>query len=93
MTNKELIDSISQDTALTKKQTELLLRSTMNAISSTLQGGGSVLLQHFGTFELREQKERSVRNPRTGEMMTVPAKQTVNFKMNARLKEALKEVK
>jgi len=38
-----------------------------------------VSIQGFGAFELRELKERKIRNPRTGEEIKVPVRRKVVF--------------
>jgi len=45
-------------------------------------------LPNFGRFEIKESKARKARNPRTGEVVMVPAKKTVKFKAARELKEA-----
>jgi DNA-binding protein HU-beta len=41
--------------------------------------GERVSIQGFGAFELRELKERKIRNPRTGEDIEVPVREKVVF--------------
>jgi len=38
-----------------------------------------VSIQGFGAFELRELKERRIRNPRTGEVIRIPGRCKVVF--------------
>jgi DNA-binding protein HU-beta len=48
-------------------------------IAETVKKGERVSIQGFGAFELRELKERKIRNPRTGEVMEVPVREKVFF--------------
>lgn len=89
MTNKEIIQSVSQKAALSKQATEQLLHATAQIIHNTLSEGGDVKIQHFGSLEVREHQARTVINPRNGKKTEVPAKQVWTFKANARLKEAV----
>lgn len=89
MNNKEIIQSVSQQAALTKQATEQLLQATVQVISETLREGGDVKIQHFGTLGVSERKARTVTNPRNGKKTHVPAKQVWNFKANPRLKDAV----
>jgi len=89
MTNKELIQSVSQKAALSKQATEQLLHQTVQIITSTLREGGDVKIQHFGSLSVRERQARTVVNPRNGKRTQVPAKQVWTFKANDRLKNAV----
>ncbi|HJT23639.1 MAG TPA: HU family DNA-binding protein [bacterium] len=40
-------------------------------------------------FQLKDRKARMARNPRTGEMVNVPAKKVVKFRVLKDLKEAV----
>lgn len=91
MTNKELIQSVSQKAALSKQASEKLLESTVQIIARTLSEGGDVKIQHFGSLEVREHQSRIITNPRNGKQTEIPAKQVWTFKANNRLKEAVNE--
>ena len=43
----------------------------------------------FGTFEVRDRKEKESKNPRTGEKIVVPAKKAPAFKAGKALKDAV----
>ena len=91
MSNKDLIQSVSQKAALTKQATEQLLHQTVRIITDTLKEGGDVKIQHFGTLEVRAHQARTVTNPRNGKKTEVPAKQVWTFKANERMKKAVNE--
>lgn len=93
MTNKDLIQSVSQKAALTKQATEQLLHHTVQIITETLKDGGDVKIQHFGSLSVSAHKARTVTNPRNGKKTEVPAKQVWTFKANDRLKNAVNEAK
>jgi DNA-binding protein HU-beta len=55
-----------------------------------LVAGGKVQLVGFGTFEVRDRKERQGRNPRNpGETIDIPASKAPVFKAGKSLKEAV----
>lgn len=89
MTNKDIIQAVSQKTALSKQATEKLLNATAQIISETLKEGGDVKIQHFGSLEVRKHQARMITNPRNGKQTEVPAKQVWTFKANDRLKNAV----
>lgn len=89
MNNKEIIQAVSQKAALTKQATEQLLHATVQIITNTLQEGGDVKIQHFGTLGVSTRKARTVTNPRNGKKTHVPEKQVWTFKPNASLKNTI----
>ena len=72
MNKAELIDAIATDTNFSKKDTDLFLRAFIENVSKALEGGDSVHLLGFGTFDVSERAARDCRNPKTGEKIHVP---------------------
>ena len=72
---------------LTKKAAGEVVTAVFDLISNALAERDEVRLVGFGTFETRERKERSGRNPKTGDTMTIPASVVPAFKPGAVLKE------
>lgn len=90
MTNKELINRLSDNDSLSKAENARLLEATTDLIVEALLEGKTVQIQNFGSFEVKERKERTIIHPKTGERQTVPAKKQIMFKQNTTLKETLK---
>jgi DNA-binding protein HU-beta len=44
----------------------------LGLIAAELKNGSKVAISGFGTFEARERKERTGRNPHTGEAVNIP---------------------
>jgi DNA-binding protein HU-beta len=86
----ELITSVSEKANLTKKDAEAALNALLSTIEETLQEGGKVQLVGFGTFEVRERKARTGRNPRNpGQVIEIPASKAPVFKAGKSLKETI----
>ena len=90
MTKVELIAAVAANAGLTKKDAEKAVSATLDVITETLQKGDKVSLVGFGTFEVRERKERQGRNPQTREPMTIPASKLPAFSAGKALKDAVK---
>ena len=54
----------------------------LNEIKRALKRGDRVELRGFGVFSTKIQKARLSRNPKTGEKVNTPEKQTIHFKMS-----------
>ena len=65
------------------------LAAVISSITEALTNGDKVQLVGFGTFEIRDRKEKESKNPRTGEKIIVPAKKAPAFKAGKALKDAV----
>ncbi|MBR4701814.1 MAG: HU family DNA-binding protein [Oscillospiraceae bacterium] len=86
MNKTELVAAVAAKTALSKKDAEKALSAVLETVSETLAAGEKVQLVGFGTFETKERNERTAKNPRTGETVTVPASRVPAFKAGQALK-------
>ena len=92
MNKAELVASMAEKSGLTKKDAELALNSFMKSVEEELANSGKVQLVGFGTFDVRERKERTGRNPRNPkETINIPASKAPVFKAGKALKETVNE--
>lgn len=90
MNKAELIAAVAEKTGFTKKDAEAAVNATMASIEETLVKGERVQLIGFGTFEVRERKARTGRNPRKPEeTIQIEASNAPVFKAGKALKEAV----
>ena len=89
MNKKELVETVSKERNLTKKDAEILVDTVFNTITRSVVEGDKVLISGFGTFKVNSRKERKGVSPKTKEMMIIPASKTVSFKPSNRLKDAM----
>lgn len=89
MTKVELINAIAEKAGLTKKDADAALKAVVDTVTETLKKGEKVQLVGFGTFEVRARGERTGRNPRTKETITIPASKAPAFKAGKALKDAV----
>ncbi len=85
MTRKDLIDKVAEEFGIKKKDAEAVVKFLFKEITEALKRGERVSIQGFGVFDLKEQKERKIRNPRTGELIEVPRKKKVYFRATFKL--------
>ena len=79
MTRKDLIDRVAEKFGLKKKEAEAIVKFIFQEIAEAVRKGERVSIQGFGAFELRELKERKIRNPRTGEVIEIPKRKKIVF--------------
>lgn len=74
-----------------KAEGDRALNAVLEAIRDSLADGNKVILTGFGSFDIRDVKERKVKvigGERKGQMTTVPAHKRVGFKAGSELDKA-----
>ena len=66
MTKAELVERVSGQINLTKKQTEVVVNTVFQSITDSLSEGRKVELRGFGSFRVRARNARIGRNPKSG---------------------------
>lgn len=89
LTKTDLIKQIAQETQITKVDVEKVLSSILQNVQGALQKGQNVTLVGFGTFTVGNRKARNGRNPKTGEMIKIPASTVPKFKAGKNLRDAV----
>ena len=79
MTKAELVDKVAATIQLPKHQTETVVTLFWQCIIDALGAGDKVELRGFGSFRLRHRAPRTGRNPKTGALVQIPAKQVPWF--------------
>ena len=72
------------------KEALKMYNSFVDVLTEALAAGEDVHLTGLGTFLVRERAERTGRNPKTGEEITVPASRQISFKGSRTLKDSVK---
>jgi DNA-binding protein HU-beta len=85
----DIINRIAAETGLTRVKAEKAVEAILKEIKDGLQRGEPVTLRRFGSFEVRDKRARSGRNPKTGEEAEISARRIVRFKSGQQLKEAV----
>ena len=89
MNKSQLIKSVADKSELSQKQVSEALALIEETLVESLKAGDKVQLSGFGTFEVRERAERKGRNPKTGDVVSVPACKYLAFVSAKAVKENL----
>ena len=87
MNKTQLIEVVSREAGLKKKDAEAAVAAVLTAIENALAEGEKVQIAGFGTFEVKERGERTGRNPVTGAEIVIPAAKHPAFSAGKALKE------
>jgi len=80
MTKAKLIEAIQGHTESSKKVTGDIVDAVFDQVKKAIVEDGRFSYPGFGTFNVRERRARTGRNPRTGEEIQIAASKTVAFK-------------
>ena len=91
MNKVELSAAIANETGLSKKDSEAVVKAFVDVVTEELKKGGKVQFVGFGTFEVSERAALEGRNPQTGKAMNIKASKAPKFKAGKALKDAVNE--
>ena len=89
MNKSEFIKAMAANSGMTLGDAENALNGLVRTVTDELKAGGSITIAGFGTFAVGERAERTGRNPKTGEAITIAAAKTPKFKAGKGLKDAV----
>ena len=80
MTKADIVEKASEAVDMPKRKGEVVVNTVLRCIVDALARGERVDLRGFGSFRVSSRDERQGRNPRTGELIEVPAKRVPLFR-------------
>lgn len=83
-------DELGPETKASKVTIEQVLKAYTNVTLNTLSEGKDALLFGLGKIKPTKRAERTGRNPRTGDAITIPATVVPKFSANTAVKRAVK---
>ena len=88
MNKADLITAVQHELGAecSKAHAERTVNAFLAAVEKGLQRDGEVQIVGFGTFQVRERKARTGRNPQTKEPMQIAASRTVGFRPGTTLR-------
>jgi len=85
-TRSTLSEAVFKNVGLSRNESANLVDSVFSEILMSLINGDDVKISSFGTFIVRDKKERIGRNPKTGEEVPITARSVVTFRASNVLK-------
>ncbi|MBD5148400.1 MAG: HU family DNA-binding protein [Oscillibacter sp.] len=89
MNKSELINAVAAAAEVSKKDAEAVITATLDTITAALKDGDKVQLVGFGSFEVRQRAARTGRNPKSNEVIEIPASVVPVFKAGKVLKDTV----
>ena len=89
MNKTQLVETIVASTGMKKKDVDAVVTAFVASIEQALADGEKVQISGLGSFEVKQRAERTGRNPKTKEQITIPAAKYPAFSASKALKESV----
>jgi len=89
LNKNDLIAKVAEVGSVSKADAGKIVDTVFTSIQEALAGGEEVRLVGFGTFAVAERAASKGRNPRTGDVIDIPASKQPKFKAGKGLKDAV----
>jgi DNA-binding protein HU-beta len=90
MNKADLVNEVAKVTG-TKKEAQAAVDCVFDTITNTLRNRDQVTVGGFGTFKVNDRKARTGRNPKTGEAITIEARNVPKFTASKALRDGVEE--
>jgi integration host factor subunit alpha len=91
ITRADLSQAVYEQVGLSRNESAALVEAALEEICSALERGEMVKLSSFGTFQVRNKRQRIGRNPKTGEEVPIRPRRVLTFRASNVLKERINE--
>ncbi|MEY2927597.1 MAG: hypothetical protein RL367_2074 [Pseudomonadota bacterium] len=89
LTRADLSEALHNQIGLSRLDCAGLVESILDYMTEGAVQSGSVKISGFGTFMVREKRERAGRNPKTGEPVLISQRKTLSFRASNKLRARL----
>ena len=90
MNKSEIIKVVAKDTGIPSRYVSRVVDSVFDVMSSAISVGEDVQITRFGKFWHQELKEHRMYSLKTKEIVTLPVRHRVKFKLSSSLRERMK---
>ncbi|AKH41979.1 Integration host factor subunit alpha [Croceibacterium atlanticum] len=91
LTRADLAEAINRKMGLSRAESLDLVESILAKMCDSMAGGENVKISGFGSFVLRDKKERIGRNPKTGVEVPITPRRVMTFRASQKLKDRIAE--
>ncbi len=89
LTQTEIINQLADKSGLKKADAKNFFTALATLAASEVKKNGEFTLPGFGKLVKATRKARDGRNPATGDVIKIPAKTTVKFRLGKAMKDAV----
>ena len=89
LTRADLAETINRKMGLSRAESLDMVEAILEKMSKALEAGENVKISGFGTFVLRDKRQRLGRNPKTGVEVPITPRRVMTFRASQLLKEKI----
>jgi DNA-binding protein HU-beta len=89
LTQTEIINQLAEKSGLKKAQAKEFFTALATLAASEVKKNGEFQVPGFGKLVKATRKAREGRNPATGDVIKIPAKTTVKFRIGKAMKDSI----
>jgi len=89
MLKSDLIEKVAKELNMNRDLAQLVVNTIFDTMSEALSSGEGIEIRGFGSFSVRHYQGREGRNPKTGEIVSVPPRKKPFFKVGKELKNRI----
>lgn len=90
-TKRDIVKEVAARTGFDIVTVQDIVQNVFDTMCQGLAEDGNIEIRNFGIFKVKETPERQARNPKTSEIITVPAKRHIHFKPGQLMKQKINE--
>ena len=87
VTRAQLAETVYQEVGISRDRSAELVEAVLAAISGALERGETVKISSFGSFAVRQKRQRVGRNPKTGQEVPISPRRVLVFRASPALKD------
>lgn len=87
LTRADLAETINRKLGFSRAESLDMVEAILNKMCKAMDAGENVKISGFGTFILRDKKERVGRNPKTGVEVPITSRRVMTFRASQKLKD------
>ena len=87
VTRADMAEAIYREIGLSRTESAVLVESILDHFIKTLSKGETVKISGFGSFSVRQKRERMGRNPKTGKEVPITPRKVLVFKPSSVMKD------
>jgi integration host factor subunit alpha len=89
LTRADLAEAVFQKVGLPRNESAELVESVIREVIGCLERGENVKLSSFGSFGVRDKRERVGRNPKTGDVVPITPRRVLVFRASNIMKQRI----
>ncbi|WP_347303541.1 integration host factor subunit alpha [Croceibacterium sp. TMG7-5b_MA50] len=89
LTRADLAETLNRKLGLSRAESLNLVESILAKMCEALSEGQNVKISSFGSFVLRDKRERVGRNPKTGIEVPITPRRVMTFRASQKLKDRI----